>query len=125
MGQNQGISRRKLITTATAAGAGMAVAPALANAAPTSRSATFSARHQDDGAVRFLVAEAYPDTWNPYQHTIQIQRRIENCIFDPLIRITGDDFSVYAPALAESWTAIDDTTTEFKLRQGVTFHKGQ
>jgi peptide/nickel transport system substrate-binding protein len=72
-----------------------------------------------------LVAEAFPDSWNPYQHQIQIQRRIENLVFDPLFRITGDDFSVFTPALAESWSTIDDTTTEIKLRQGVTFHKGQ
>jgi peptide/nickel transport system substrate-binding protein len=123
--QSNGISRRKLLKTASAVGAGIAVAPALASAAPAPKSAIRAGRHQDSGEVRFLVAEAYPDTWNPYQHQIQIQRRIENLIFDPLIRITGDDFSVYTPALAESWTTIDDTTTEFKLRQGVTFHKGQ
>jgi peptide/nickel transport system substrate-binding protein len=123
--RNQGISRRKLLQSASAVGAGVAMAPALANAAPGPHSAKLTGRHQEDGAVRFLVAEAFPDTWNPYQHQIQIQRRIENCIFDPLIRITGDDFSVYSPALAESWTVIDDTTTEFKLRQGVSFHKGQ
>ena len=33
--------------------------------------------------------------------------------------------SEYRPNLAESWVWIDDTTLEFKLRQGITFHNGE
>ena len=29
------------------------------------------------------------------------------------------------PLLAESWEQLDDTTVQFKLRQGVTFHNGE
>lgn len=122
--RKDGLSRRRLLQTASAAGLGASAMPALASAAPGPGGARHATPNQSDG-VRFLVAEAYPDGWNPYQHQIQIQRRIENLIFDPLIRVTGDDFSVFTPALAESWSTIDDTTTEFKLRQDVTFHKGQ
>ncbi|MCR4265385.1 ABC transporter substrate-binding protein [Nitratireductor sp. ZSWI3] len=43
-------------------------------------------------------------------------------IYDTLVK-SGNDLEL-EPGLAESWTAIDDTTWEFKLRQGVKFHDG-
>ncbi|MEP7454144.1 ABC transporter substrate-binding protein [Phyllobacterium sp. SB3] len=43
-------------------------------------------------------------------------------IFDTLIK-SGNNLEL-EPGLAESWTAIDDTTWEFKLRTGVKFHDG-
>lgn len=44
-------------------------------------------------------------------------------IFDTLVRRDADMKLV--PGLAESWSAVDDTTWEFKLRDGVTFHNGE
>jgi len=44
-------------------------------------------------------------------------------IFDTLVMRDKDMKLV--PGLAESWTAIDDTTWEFKLREGVKFHNGE
>lgn len=44
-------------------------------------------------------------------------------IFDTLVMRDKDMKLV--PGLAESWTAIDDTTWEFKLRHGVKFHNGE
>lgn len=38
--------------------------------------------------------------------------------------VTRDSAMTVVPELAESWTALDPTTYEFKLRQGVTFHDG-
>ncbi|RKK02586.1 ABC transporter substrate-binding protein [Pseudoroseomonas wenyumeiae] len=43
-------------------------------------------------------------------------------VFDTLV-VSGNDLEL-KPGLAESWTAIDDTTWEFKLRRGVKFHDG-
>lgn len=31
----------------------------------------------------------------------------------------------FKPALAESWSWLDDTTVEFRLREGITFHNGE
>src|SRR5690242_7100346 len=42
--------------------------------------------------------------------------------FDPLI--LQDEHQHLIPGLAVSWRALDDTTWEFKLRQGVKFHDG-
>ena len=44
-------------------------------------------------------------------------------IFDTLV-LRDTDMKL-VPGLAESWTAIDDTTWEFKLRSGVKFHNGE
>jgi peptide/nickel transport system substrate-binding protein len=44
-------------------------------------------------------------------------------IFDTLVMRDKDMHLI--PGLAESWTAVDDTTWEFKLRQGVKFHNGE
>ncbi|MBL3554079.1 ABC transporter substrate-binding protein [Rhodovulum sulfidophilum] len=43
-------------------------------------------------------------------------------IFDGLVN--QDDKQQIQPALAVSWSVIDDTTWEFRLREGVTFHDG-
>jgi peptide/nickel transport system substrate-binding protein len=43
-------------------------------------------------------------------------------VFDTLTH-SGDRLQI-EPGLAESWTVIDPTTWEFKLRRGVTFHDG-
>ena len=40
---------------------------------------------EPSGDVRFLVAENFWADWDPYNHTAQIQRRIEAQIFDFLV----------------------------------------
>lgn len=49
--------------------------------------------------------------------------RSEFLIYDPIVRMGADGHP--APALATSWQALDDTTWEFKLREGVQFHNGE
>lgn len=44
-------------------------------------------------------------------------------IFDTLI-LRDEDMQL-VPGLATEWTAVDDTTWEFTLREGVTFHNGE
>lgn len=44
-------------------------------------------------------------------------------IHENLVRITSD-FSEWAPELATEWEPTGDTTWEFTLREGVTFHNG-
>lgn len=75
------------------------------------------------GDVRFLVAENFWADWDPYNHTAQIQRRLEAQIFDYLVDLPdtqGDPIAM----LATEWTPVDDMTWEFTLRDDVTFHDG-
>ena len=76
-----------------------------------------------DDSVRFLTAEDFVTGWDPYQHAIQIQRRIEAQLFDYLVDFP-DTKGDPEPRLASEWTPIDDTTWEFTLQDGVTFHDG-
>jgi len=44
-------------------------------------------------------------------------------VFESLVQVDAD--GQLQPGLAESWRAVDPTTWEFRLRQGVRFHDGQ
>ncbi len=59
---------------------------------------------------------------DPHYHNVGPNNTIAAHIFDRLI--DQDEQQRLVPGLATSWTAIDDTTWEFKLRPGVTFHDG-
>jgi peptide/nickel transport system substrate-binding protein len=50
-------------------------------------------------------------------------RSVITHIFDVLVR--RDAEGNYVPRLAESWEQVDETTWQFNLRQGVTFHNGE
>lgn len=45
-------------------------------------------------------------------------------LFDTLIYVDRATRE-YKPALASSWTWLDETTVEFRLREGITFHNGE
>lgn len=119
------ITRRQFVQAAAFFGIGAVAARDVAGAAPRRAPHAFAPRAQGSGEVRFLVAEAFWANWHPYLHTAQIQSRIEQQIFDPLVRVESDDIAALSPALAETWQNVDETTWEFTLRQGVTFHNGQ
>jgi peptide/nickel transport system substrate-binding protein len=101
------------------------VTPVNTAAAPASRFTAPRRAAQEAGEVRFLIAEAFWANWHPYLHTAQSQGRLEQQVFDSLVQIETEDVSNVTPGLAESWQQLDEVSWEFKLRQGVTFHKGQ
>ena len=63
-----------------------------------------------------------PTSMDPHYHNTQVNLQYVNHVFDPLV---GQDANQQTyPRLAVSWKALNDTTWEFKLRQGVKWHDG-
>ncbi|MGO9018214.1 MAG: ABC transporter substrate-binding protein [Syntrophobacteraceae bacterium] len=87
----------------------LALAPATALWAKTLKVASFTA---DVPAITSLDTSFDPDSYI-----------IITQIFDSLVHIDLD--GKRTPALATSWTLVDDTTYEFELRKGVKFHNGE
>ncbi|WP_198133739.1 ABC transporter substrate-binding protein [Roseobacter sp. GAI101] len=65
---------------------------------------------------------AGPDSIDPHWSTLGSQAEALRHVFDTLVDV--DDKLQLKPGLAVSWEAIDDTTWEFKMREGVKFHDG-
>ena len=107
MNQSRDASSRRFAWTI--AGAAMAFAltsTALAQEANTLRYATITepmglSLHESSGGASLIPLQA---------------------IYEPLLHY--DEDMNLLPHLAESWRQIDDTTYEFKIRAGVTFHSG-
>jgi peptide/nickel transport system substrate-binding protein len=96
----------RIVLAATAALAG--AAPALAQKDKD----TLRFGYQDPISTVEVVIDPKPETI-----------MTNDAVFDGLIWYDPVSRS-YKPALAESWSRIDDTTIEFKLRQDVKFHDG-
>ena len=65
---------------------------------------------------------AGPDSIDPHWSTLGSQAEALRHIYDTLVDV--DDNLQLKPGLALSWEAVDDTTWDFKLREGVKFHDG-
>lgn len=75
------------------------------------------------GAVTLKVGAASGvNSLDPHFHNESPTNSANANIFDGLVNL-DKDLNPY-PALAESWKVVNDTTWEFKLRQGVKFHNG-
>jgi peptide/nickel transport system substrate-binding protein len=67
-----------------------------------------------------LVAE--PGTLDPHFHNLPANNQIALHMFEALV--AQDAAQNLVPALAQTWTPLDDRTWEFRLRPDVTFHDG-
>jgi peptide/nickel transport system substrate-binding protein len=65
---------------------------------------------------------AGPDSIDPHWSTLGSQAETLRHIFDTLVM--SDENLGLKPGLATSWKPIDETTWEFKIREGVKFHDG-
>lgn len=61
-------------------------------------------------------------TLDPHMHFERVGILVNINMFDSLLH--KNTKLEYEPSLATSWKALDETTWEFKLRQGVKFHNG-
>src|SRR5947207_16021716 len=64
-----------------------------------------------------------PENLDPTMNLASIRAAVGASLFDSLVGRDTDGKLV--PELAESWKTLDDTTWQFKLRRGVTFHNGE
>jgi len=76
-----------------------------------------------EGGDLVLAVHSDASTLDPSGSNDVPSTNVQYNIFETLVK-RDDDNNIVA-GLAESWEAIDETTFEFKLRQGVTFHDGE
>lgn len=69
------------------------------------------------------ASDSMPSNIDFYQHTIREGIVIAHHIWDGLLH-RDSETGEFLPHLAESYEFIDDTTLEFVLREGITFHNG-
>jgi peptide/nickel transport system substrate-binding protein len=79
--------------------------------------------HSPDPNTVVMVIESSPANLDPRVGTDAQSERIDELIFDALLR-RDDHFSVL-PGLAERWENPDPLTYVFHLRRGVRFHNGR
>lgn len=65
---------------------------------------------------------APPTSLDPHFHTLTPNANVGTHLFGALVE--RDAQARLQPGLAESWRLVNETTWEFKLRKGVTFHNG-
>ena len=69
-----------------------------------------------------IALASEPTSMDPHFHNLTPNNAMVGHFFDRLVHT--DEKQKLLPGLAVSWKAIDDTTWEFKLREGVKFHDG-
>ena len=65
---------------------------------------------------------AWPASLDPITKMGWTQNRILYQVYDTLLYCNDD--STISSYICDSWTRIDDYTTEYKLKEGITFHNG-
>ena len=81
-------------------------------------------RGQGDDTMIFGTVAPPEDYPNFMSHTGPAAQFLHRINYDPLVQV-GPDGEVIPEAAAESWDVVDDTTIEFELREGMTFHDGE
>ncbi len=95
------------------------ISPAGAQTLPAAERQTLNAAERQ--TLNVATGGAFT-SMDPHYHNLGPNNVLTTYVFDPLVRFDRK----YQPeaALAVSWRTVDDTTWEFKLRGGVTFHDG-
>ena len=91
--------------------AGVALAVLLAFAAPVASAQEFK-----------LAMSSPPTSLDPHFYNLFPNLNVSDHVFETMVAMNPD--SRVIPALAESWSLVNNLTWEFKLRKGVKFHDG-
>src|SRR5215470_16961313 len=75
-----------------------------------------------DADTIVLALERDQDNMDPHMHFQRVGIIMNINMYDSLLH--KNTKLEYEPSLATSWQALNETTWEFKLRQGVKFHNG-
>jgi len=75
-----------------------------------------------EGGTLTLAIPSDAVSMDPHGSNDVPSEQIRDTIYEPLV--TQDENFEIVPVLAEEYEQVDDTTWEFKLREGVTFHDG-
>jgi len=81
-----------------------------------------SALHAQSEELRIATARTSTSA-DPHFFLMNANDELRHYAFESLVDV--DETGNPKPRLAESWKLLDDTTWEFKLRDGVTFHNGR
>lgn len=76
-----------------------------------------------EGEVTFLSAENLSGRWDPFNHTILGQDRLQRASYETLVQV--DENGEFVPGLAIEWENTTPETWRFKLRENVLFHNGE
>lgn len=70
-----------------------------------------------------IILDGEPAALNPFISRARVDFTVQdqlNCF----LALYDEDFN-FVPEVAESWEFLDDTTVQFKIKQGIKFHNGQ
>lgn len=122
-GRQGKISRRDVLARTAAAGVSAPLlTSAMPNAVGASAQATPPAGSEIDRVV--MLQGSGVRFFDPTRRFSSTDANPNVNIYDTLVRFDKSLDDVQ-PALATAWEAIDDTTWQFNLREGVTFHNGE
>jgi len=79
-------------------------------------------KSNNEGGNLVIATQSDAVSLDPHLTNDTASANVRINIYDTLV--VQDENMQNQPGLAESWEQVDDTTWEFKLRQGVTFHDG-
>ncbi|WP_283657202.1 ABC transporter substrate-binding protein [Paenibacillus sp. RC343] len=85
-------------------------------------STTSTTQPAQDGKLEITIGRAFDINGLDPGFLTENAQVVDN-IFDTLVK--RDDKEQLVPGLATSWSQVNDTTWEFKLRKGVTFTNGE
>lgn len=111
-----------MLSLLTACGGGQAEAPAATQAAQAGEAAPAAPAAPEQLDIVRVGVTAWPASLDPITKMGWTQNRILYQVYDTLLYCEDD--STISSYICDSWTRIDERTTEYKLKEGITFHNG-